>query len=270
MLIIVNTFRGGTFTDVFASWPVPGQAHRHEVVLKLLSTDTSHYVDAPREGVRRVLELATGESHPRHSLLPINKIASIRLSTTVATNALLERQGARHALLVTKGFRDLLQIGNQSRPKIFDLDIKRPGVLYEKVVEVDERVTLVGYTSDPRREERKVLFGEDGQVVRGYDGEDAEEGKIVKGLSGEAVRILKEIDEVEVRERLQELYDEGFRSIAVVLMHSFTYPGTVASCVSMFRPRSDLTKLQNTNKKSPTSPHLSTSPSSQFPPSLFP
>lgn len=121
------------------------------------------------------------------------------MSTTVATNALLERKGQKHALLITKGFKDLLLIGNQSRPKIFDLNIRRPPPLYSTVLEVDERVTLVGYTSDPNTEEHAVQFGEDGNITRGYRGKgwdgvgDAEgPGKVVKGLSGEAVRILKE------------------------------------------------------------------------------
>lgn len=116
----------------------------------------------------------------------------------MATNALLERKGHDHALLITKGFKDLLLIGNQSRPRIFDLNIRRPSPLYTKVVEVDERVTLVGYTSDPQAEEHAIQFDEDGKVKRGYrgkgwDGEgDAEgPGEIVQGVSGEAVRIIK-------------------------------------------------------------------------------
>lgn len=122
----------------------------------------------------------------------------IRLSTTVATNALLERKGEKHALLITRGFKDLLLIGNQSRPKIFDLNIRRAPPLYDAVVEVDERVTLVGYSSDPKAEEHKIVFGEDGKVERGYrgkgwDGEGNAEGpgEIVRGISGEAVRILR-------------------------------------------------------------------------------
>jgi 5-oxoprolinase (ATP-hydrolysing) len=122
----------------------------------------------------------------------------IRLSTTVATNALIERKGEKHALLITKGFRDLLLIGNQSRPRIFDLNIRRAPPLYEHVVEVDERVTLVGYTSDPHAEEHRVVFDEDGKIVRaysgkGWDGVGAAEGpgEVVRGISGEAVRILK-------------------------------------------------------------------------------
>jgi 5-oxoprolinase (ATP-hydrolysing) len=123
----------------------------------------------------------------------------IRLSTTVATNALLERKGHRHALLITKGFKDLLLIGNQSRPRIFDLNIRRPSPLYSEVVEVDERVTLVGYTSDPKSEENAIQWNDDGSSIQrgyrgpGWDGEgDAEgPGDIVRGISGEAVRILK-------------------------------------------------------------------------------
>jgi 5-oxoprolinase (ATP-hydrolysing) len=122
----------------------------------------------------------------------------IRLSTTVATNALLERKGQKHALLITAGLRDALIIGNQARPRIFDLNIRRPTPLFTEVVEVDERVTLVGYSSDPNAEEHAVQFDEDGNVKRGYrgkgwDGEGHAEGpgEVVRGVSGEAVRILR-------------------------------------------------------------------------------
>ena len=74
----------------------------------------------------------------------------------MATNALLERDGQRHALITTRGFRDIVQIGNQSRPAIFDLAIHKPEVLYDQVVEVDERVTVVGYSSDPHAREHSV------------------------------------------------------------------------------------------------------------------
>ena len=121
----------------------------------------------------------------------------IRLSTTVATNALLERKGHKHALLITKGFKDLLLIGNQSRPKIFELNIRRSPPLYSKVLEIDERVTLVGYTSDPNAEDHSIRFDEHGKVVRRYCGKGWDElgdaegpGEIVRGLSGEAVRII--------------------------------------------------------------------------------
>uniref|UniRef100_A0A4W4GMP4 5-oxoprolinase, ATP-hydrolysing n=1 Tax=Electrophorus electricus TaxID=8005 RepID=A0A4W4GMP4_ELEEL len=108
--------RGGTFTDVFARLP-----DGRERVLKLLSYDPQNYQDAPTEGIRRVLEEETGRSFPRDQPLDTSLIGWIRMGTTVATNALLERQGERTALLVTRGFRDLLHIGTQARPNLFDL-----------------------------------------------------------------------------------------------------------------------------------------------------
>ncbi|KAF8664849.1 hypothetical protein AX16_000690 [Volvariella volvacea WC 439] len=224
--------RGGTFCDVHASYPDPTDPkERKELVVKLLSQDPNNYQDAPTEGIRRVLEIVTGESIPRGSTLNTDKIDYIRLSTTVATNALLERKGHKHALFITKGFKDLLLIGNQSRPRIFDLNIRRPPPLYSKVVEVEERVTLVGYTSDPKAEEHSVRFDEAGSVIRGYrgkgwDGSSVGEGPgdVVRGLSGEAVRILKRPDLDAVERDLRALYDEGYRSVAIVFVHSYTYP----------------------------------------------
>jgi 5-oxoprolinase (ATP-hydrolysing) len=232
MTVRISADRGGTFCDVYANYPDPDDPQqRKELVVKLLSQDPANYNDAPTEGIRRVLEVVTGESIPRGEKLDITKIDYIRLSTTVATNALLERKGRKHALLITKGFKDLLLIGNQSRPRIFDLNIRRSPPLYSTVLEIDERVTLVGYTSDPQAEEHKVLFGENGVVKRGYrgmgwDGKgDAEgPGKVVRGISGEAVRILKQPDEASVKRDLQKLYDDGYRSVAVVLAHSYTFP----------------------------------------------
>ena len=90
-------------------------------VLKLLSEDPANYADAPTEGIRRILEQEEGVLLPRGRPLDTSRIASIRMGTTVATNALLERQGERVALLVTRGFRDLLHIGTQARPDLFDL-----------------------------------------------------------------------------------------------------------------------------------------------------
>uniref|UniRef100_A0A8C7I1R0 5-oxoprolinase, ATP-hydrolysing n=1 Tax=Oncorhynchus kisutch TaxID=8019 RepID=A0A8C7I1R0_ONCKI len=129
--------RGGTFTDVFARLP-----DGRERVLKLLSHDPQNYKDAPTEGIRRVLEEETGQAFPREQPVETSLIGWIRMGTTVATNALLERQGERTALLVTKGFKDLLHIGTQARPKLFDLEVAVPDVLYEEVIEVDERVVL--------------------------------------------------------------------------------------------------------------------------------
>eukprot|EP00201_Polytomella_parva_P000196 CAMPEP_0175040020 /NCGR_PEP_ID=MMETSP0052_2-20121109/991_1 /TAXON_ID=51329 ORGANISM="Polytomella parva, Strain SAG 63-3" /NCGR_SAMPLE_ID=MMETSP0052_2 /ASSEMBLY_ACC=CAM_ASM_000194 /LENGTH=125 /DNA_ID=CAMNT_0016302105 /DNA_START=34 /DNA_END=407 /DNA_ORIENTATION=+ len=112
--------RGGTFTDVFAEIKRTDGTSTFKV-LKLLSEDPANYPDAPREGIRRVLAETTWRSYPRDEPLDTSLIHSIRMGTTVATNALLERQGEPCALLVTKGFKDLLHIGNQARPKIFDL-----------------------------------------------------------------------------------------------------------------------------------------------------
>lgn len=77
-------------------------------------------------GIRRILEVYLGKDIPRGTPLPKNSIDSIRMGTTVATNALLERKGTRHAFLVTKGFKDLIEIGYQSRPRLFDLNISKP------------------------------------------------------------------------------------------------------------------------------------------------
>ncbi|KAG8942316.1 hypothetical protein FRC00_011918, partial [Tulasnella sp. 408] len=156
----------------------------------------------------------------------------IRLSTTVATNALLERKGQKHALVITKGFKDLLLIGNQTRPKIFDLNIRRAAPLYSAVLEVEERVTLVGYTSDPQAAEHAVQFDDDGKVTRGYRGPqwdqnvhgETGEPEIVRGLSGEAVQILRRPDEEALKADLGKLREEGYTSIAVVLAHSYTFP----------------------------------------------
>lgn len=226
----ISVDRGGTFTDVYASYPSASNkgdeegGDREELIIKLLSQDPGNYEDAPREGIRRVLEHVLQKTIPRDEKFTTEKIGTIRLSTTVATNALLERRGAKVALLTTNGFKDLLVIGNQARPDIFALNIQKPEVLYKKVVEVDERVTLVGYTSDPRREEREVKFDDKGKVTRGYDGEEGEHVDIVQGLSGEAVRIMRKPDEKQVEEDLKKLYEEGYRSLAVVFIHSYTFP----------------------------------------------
>ncbi|TXT05093.1 hypothetical protein VHUM_03913 [Vanrija humicola] len=229
--IRISIDRGGTFTDVYASVLDPkGPGGRSDFVVKLLSQDPGNYTDAPTEGVRRVLERVLGKELPRGEPLPVNHLDYVRLSTTVATNALLERKGQDHALVITRGFRDLLEIGNQTRPRIFDLNIKRALPLYSKVLEVDERVTLVGYTSDPKQAEHALVFNEDGSIARPYSGNGAEEqkrllgDKIVRGISGEAVVVLQEPDLEAIRADLQRLYDGGCRALAVCFAHSYTYP----------------------------------------------
>jgi len=193
--------RGGTFTDVYAL--CPGEAVPRCV--KLLSVDPANYPDAPREGIRRVLEAATGVPHPRGERLNSSRIEWIRMGTTVATNALLERDGARTALLVSKGFADVLHIGSQARPDIFDLRVRCPGVLYEAVVEVDERVVLA--KSEPP--------GEESAARRGL--------RRVRGETGEQVLIEREPDLDALRGKLAALRASGVEAVAVVLMHAYTY-----------------------------------------------
>lgn len=185
-----------------------------DIIIKLLSEDPSNYDDAPLEGIRRLLSKFTGRDIPRGEPLDTSKIESIRMGTTVATNALLERKGEKIALVVTKGFKDCLEIGNQSRPNIFALNIQRPDVLYEKVIEIDERVTLEDYAEDPTRHTTEIPPREQAKT----------EDELVRGLSSEAVRILERPSEEKIRSQLQSVYDSGIRSIAVCLMHGYTYP----------------------------------------------
>lgn len=200
--------RGGTFTDCLGI--VEG---REDVVVKLLSQDPANYADAPIEGIRRILEQVTGKSLPREDKLNISDFAefNVRMGTTVATNALLERKGERIALLITKGFKDALVIGDQSRPKLFALNIERPGVLFEDVVEVEERVTNEDYKQNPYPEPEKLAAALQSDP------------DLVEGVSGDVMRILTKLDEDKTRKDLQQLYDNGYRSIAVVLAHSYTF-----------------------------------------------
>lgn len=182
-------------------------------MVKLLSQDPANYADAPIEGIRRILEQATGKSIPRDEKLSLADFASssIRMGTTVATNALLERKGERHALLITRGFKDALRIGTQSRPKLFALNIQRPDVLYEDVVEVDERVTVEDYQQNPSPDKH--------QLQRNLESDC----DLRKGISGEVIRVLESLDEEKTRESLQKLYDKGYRSVAVCLVHAYTF-----------------------------------------------
>ncbi|MFY9769119.1 MAG: hydantoinase B/oxoprolinase family protein [Xanthobacteraceae bacterium] len=125
--------RGGTFTDVIGRKP-DGALVTH----KLLSENPEAYRDAAVDGIRHLLGLPAGAA------IASERISAVKMGTTVATNALLERKGERTLLLVTKGFRDALRIGYQARPKIFAKHIVKPDMLYERVVEVDERVRADG------------------------------------------------------------------------------------------------------------------------------
>ncbi len=125
--------RGGTFTDIVAR--TPGGAL---VTLKLLSENPEQYPDAAVEGIRRVLGLAAG------ALISPTQVECVKMGTTVATNALLERRGERTLLVTTRGFRDALRIATQARPRLFERRIVLPELLYERVIEADERIGARG------------------------------------------------------------------------------------------------------------------------------
>jgi 5-oxoprolinase (ATP-hydrolysing) len=165
----------------------------------LLSVDPNNYKDAPTEGIRRILQKHLKREFPRDEKIDTSNIVSIRMGTTVATNALLERKGEKTALFITKGFKDLLHIGNQSRPLIFDLVLSKPHKLYEEVVEVDERIL----PAKTETEESKT---------------------VIKANDGKFYEIFQSLDEDKVRQQLQEIRDKGFKSIAIVFMHSYAYP----------------------------------------------
>ena len=158
--------RGGTFTDVIARAP-GGTVHQH----KLLSEDPA-YGDAAVEAMRRIAG-ADGIALP-----PID----LRIGTTVATNALLERKGEPTCLAITHGFGDALAIGTQERPELFVREIVRPAPLYGTVIEIEERL------------------GADGEVVR-------------------------PLDDARAAAALKAAFDDGYRAIAIVLMHGWRYPG---------------------------------------------
>jgi len=120
------------------------------------------------------------------------------MGTTVATNALLERKGAQSCLVVTAGFKDVLQIGTQARPRIFDLSIHRPAALYSEVIEVNERLVLVGDGPAPQQ-------------------------KLVVGSTGESLFIEQALDETEVRGQLKQAHARGMVSCSISLLHSYTW-----------------------------------------------
>jgi 5-oxoprolinase (ATP-hydrolysing) len=162
--------RGGTFTDIVAKRP-DGSIITH----KLLSENPEQYSDAAVEGIRRMLGVEDGAP------IPVERIEAVKMGTTVATNALLERKGEPTALFVTKGFGDALRIAYQNRPRIFDREIRLPELLYKKVVEVTERV----------------------------------------GARGE---VVTQLDERGAHADLEAAYAEGFRSVAIVYMHGYSFP----------------------------------------------
>ncbi|NJN20120.1 MAG: hydantoinase/oxoprolinase family protein [Leptolyngbya sp. RL_3_1] len=165
--------RGGTFTDIVARRP-DGSL----VVHKLLSENPYRYADAPLQGIRDLMGLAPDEP------IPAGEIAALKMGTTVATNALLERKGDRTLLVITEGFQDALRIGYQNRPDIFARHIQLPEMLYEQVIGVPERI-------------------------------DAQ-GEVLKPLNAAA--------ETQLLEQLQTAYEAGIRACAIALMHGYRYP----------------------------------------------
>ena len=157
--------RGGTFTDIIGRSP-KGDISTH----KLLSENSTQYKDAAIQGIRDLLCLKDEED------IPIDQINSIKMGTTVATNALLERKGENTLLAISSGFADILRIGYQQRPKLFSLDIKLPDMLYSNIVEIEERIDING-------------------------------------------KIIKKLDPIETKKLLKDAFDQGFKSIAIVLMH---------------------------------------------------
>ncbi|MCW8086954.1 hydantoinase B/oxoprolinase family protein [Sabulicella glaciei] len=130
--------RGGTFTDIVARAPDGTLS-----TAKLLSENPGRYRDAAVAGIRQVLGLEPGAA------LPPGLVEAVKMGTTVATNALLERKGERVLLLVNRGFADLARIGNQARPRLFDLDVRLPELLHERVAEIGGRVAVDGTELEP-------------------------------------------------------------------------------------------------------------------------
>ncbi|SEK84323.1 5-oxoprolinase (ATP-hydrolysing) [Pacificibacter marinus] len=161
--------RGGTFTDIVARRP-DGRLQTH----KLLSENPEIYADAAVHGIKSLLGISG------NAVVPAGMISAVKMGTTVATNALLERKGEKTLLLITKGLKDLLRIGYQNRPDLFDLEIKLPELLYNEAIEVEERMSA--------------------------------EGKIIHAL-----------DEAQAHTALKNAYDNGYRSVAIALMHGYKF-----------------------------------------------
>ncbi|MET0294616.1 MAG: hydantoinase/oxoprolinase family protein, partial [Phenylobacterium sp.] len=198
--------RGGTFTDVIGTDP-EGAEH----ALKLLSTSPA-YEDAAVEAMRRLLGAAPGGP------FPADRVEAIKMGTTVATNALLERRGARTLLVTSDGFADALLIGDQSRPQLFALDIVRPEPLYESVVEADERL------------------GADGAVVRPLDEAGLEarlRAALAEGCQSVAVAFL--------HADLNPAHERAAGGIARRLGFEFVALSSEVSPLPRFLPRAETT-----------------------------
>ncbi|KAL2830482.1 Hydantoinase B/oxoprolinase-domain-containing protein [Aspergillus cavernicola] len=202
--IYISIDRGGTFCDVLVQ--VTAQPDR---IFKLLSEDPANYRDAPTEAIRRALEAIENRPIPKGEKLDGSRIASCRIGTTIATNALLQGKGEKFAFLTTKGFKDVCVIGDQTRPKLFDLKVRKPQPLHAKVVEIDERVTVEDYDLNPFPLDKRA---------------EITDPALVRTTSGEIIRVLKPLDISAVRQTLLELKEEGYTSVAIALLHSYLFP----------------------------------------------
>ena len=162
--------RGGTFTDIVARSP-EGEIS----TLKLLSENSSLYNDAAIYGIRKFLQLEPDAA------IPPAMVGEIKMGTTVATNALLERKGEPTLLAITQGLADVIEIGTQDRPDTFALKIEKPPVLYDSVIEINERVLASGH-------------------------------------------VEKTLGQTDATKKLQTAFDQGIRSVAIVLMHAHRFP----------------------------------------------
>ncbi|KAF2136504.1 uncharacterized protein K452DRAFT_322389 [Aplosporella prunicola CBS 121167] len=196
--------RGGTFCDVIAR--IDGQK---DIIFKLLSVDPQNYHDAPTEAIRRILEVAESRAITRGELLDASRIASCRIGTTIATNALLEQKGEKFALATTKGFRDVCVIGDQTRPKLFALDVRKAEALHHEVIEIDERATVEDYDLDPFPTDKAA---------------ELTDPALIRTASGEIIRIIKPVDVNRTREQLHTLRKQGYSSLAICFMHSYLFP----------------------------------------------
>ncbi len=188
--------RGGTFTDIVARKP-DGQVLTH----KLLSDNPEQYRDAAVAGIRHLLGLAPDAP------ITADRVECVKMGTTVATNALLERKGEPTLLVTTRGFRDALRIAYQNRPRLFDRYIVLPELLYARVIEAHERM------------------GAHGQVI-------------------------ETLDQAHLQAQLQQAFDAGLRSVAIVFMHGYRYAAHEKAAAEL-AARTGFTQISTSHQTSP-------------------
>ncbi len=256
--------RGGTFTDIHCILP-----NGQEIVQKLLSEDPDNYPDAPTEGIRRILQQYDDSSqqnqysYQRNEKVYTGNIESIRMGTTVATNALLERKGEKTGLIITKGFHDLLQIGNQSRENIFDLSCQKGSLLYDHVEEVDERIMLGEFVSmgedivEEKQEQEECCLddGDDDDNYKEKNNEclsaKAKASPRKKGITNESIILLRQPNKSQVLSILQTFQSKDIRSLAIVLTHSYTYDAHEQYIASLAKSMNYFTNISTSSNIMP-------------------